>query len=122
MALGFFSFSACDAIAKLLTETFHPFQIVWLRMLGLFIGVCILISIRGLSVLRTPKPKLQLALEIDIGLSKINHRKLAQIIKLKPARRAEYRQSAICRVIDGQDDCPVYGGKLFRSPSLNIAL
>ncbi len=59
MALGFFSFSACDAIAKLLTETFHPFQIVWLRMLGLFIGVCVLIAIRGFGVLRTPKPKLQ---------------------------------------------------------------
>ena len=59
MALGFFSFSACDAIAKLLTETFHPFQIVWLRMLGLFIGVCVLILISGVKVLRTPKPKLQ---------------------------------------------------------------
>ncbi len=59
MALGFFSFSACDAIAKLLTETFHPFQIVWLRMLGLFIGVCVLIMIRGVTVLHTPKPKLQ---------------------------------------------------------------
>jgi len=59
MALGFFSFSACDAIAKLLTDSFHPFQIVWLRMLGLFVGVCVLILIRGVKVLRTPKPKLQ---------------------------------------------------------------
>ena len=59
MASGFFSFSACDAIAKLLTESLHPLQIVWLRMLGLFIGVCVLILIRGVSVLHTPKPRLQ---------------------------------------------------------------
>ncbi len=59
MALGFFSFSACDAIAKLLTDTFHPFQIVWLRMLGLFIGVCILVLVKGPTLLRTPKPNLQ---------------------------------------------------------------
>lgn len=59
MALGFFSFSACDAIAKLLTDSFHPLQIVWLRMLGLFFGVCILILIRGFKVLKTPKPHLQ---------------------------------------------------------------
>ena len=60
MALGFFSFSACDAIAKLLTDIFHPLQIVWLRMLGLFVGVCVLILIRGFKVLHTPKPKLQI--------------------------------------------------------------
>ncbi|MFK7996222.1 MAG: DMT family transporter [Granulosicoccus sp.] len=60
MALGFFSFSVCDAVAKLLTEEFHPFQVVWLRMLGLFIGVCVLIAQRGTSVLHTPKPHLQI--------------------------------------------------------------
>jgi len=60
MALGFFSFSLCDTLAKLLTDEFHPFQVVWLRMLGLFIGVCFVIAQRGTSVLRSPKPHLQI--------------------------------------------------------------
>lgn len=60
MALGFFSFSLCDTIAKLLTDEFHPFQVVWFRMLGLFIGVCFVIAQRGTSVLSTPKPHLQI--------------------------------------------------------------
>lgn len=60
MALGFSSFSACDTIAKILTESFHPLQIVWLRMLGLFLGVCVLIVIKSPKVLKTPKPLLQI--------------------------------------------------------------
>ena len=60
MALGFFSFSAGDALAKLLTDSLHSLQIVWLRTLGLFVGVCILIVFRGLSVLKTPRPHLQI--------------------------------------------------------------
>ena len=60
MALGFFSFSACDTLAKLLTEEFHAFQVVWMRMFGLFAGVCFLLSTRGLTILHTPKPGLQI--------------------------------------------------------------
>jgi len=59
MALGFFCFSAGDVLAKLLTEHFHPFQISWMRIFGLVIGVCVLISMKGHSILRTPNPKLQ---------------------------------------------------------------
>ncbi len=60
MSLGFFSFSASDSLAKLLTEEFHPLQIVWMRMFGLFLGVCILIMIKGVVVLYTAKPFLQI--------------------------------------------------------------
>ncbi len=60
MALGFFSFAASDSIAKLLTESFHPLQIVWMRTLGLFTGVCFLLAVRGPAILRTAKPKLQI--------------------------------------------------------------
>jgi S-adenosylmethionine uptake transporter len=59
MALGFFSFSACDTLAKLLTDDFHPFQIVWMRMFGLFLGVCILLMLRGPVLLKTTNLKLQ---------------------------------------------------------------
>ncbi len=60
MSLGFFSFSIGDATAKLLTETLHPVQVVWLRTVGLFVGVCCVLAIRGVRVLRTPRPRLQL--------------------------------------------------------------
>lgn len=61
MAGGMFTFSLVDAQAKLLTETMHPIQIVWCRQLGLFLGVLAVIAWKGLSVLRTAKPGLQIA-------------------------------------------------------------
>lgn len=57
---GMFIFSAVDTQAKLLTETLHPIQIVWSRQLGLLIGVLIYILFRGVSVLRTKHPRLQI--------------------------------------------------------------
>lgn len=60
MAGGMFLFSAVDTQAKFLTESLHPIQIVWSRQLGLFLGVLILIAMRGMSVLRTGQPLLQI--------------------------------------------------------------
>lgn len=60
MAAGFFSFAATDTLAKVLTESYHPVQIVWMRMLGLFLGVCVLIAIRGHTILHTRNPRLQI--------------------------------------------------------------
>lgn len=60
MAGGMFLFSAVDTIAKFLTETLHPLQIVWSRQLGLLIGVVIILALRGFSVLRTKHLKLQI--------------------------------------------------------------
>lgn len=60
MAAGMFLFSAVDTHAKFLTATFHPVQIVWVRQSGLLIGVLILLALRGLTVLRTDHPGLQL--------------------------------------------------------------
>jgi len=57
---GMFLFSAVDTQAKFLTDTFHPAQIIWFRQLGLFIGVIILISLKGSTVLSTRQPLLQL--------------------------------------------------------------
>lgn len=61
MLSAMFSFAAGDTIAKVLTTDFHPVQIIWFRQLGLFIGVCVFISVRGLSVLRTGRPALQMS-------------------------------------------------------------
>jgi len=57
---GMFLFSAVDTQAKFLTDTFHPAQIIWFRQLGLFIGVLILIGMKGSAVLSTRQPLLQL--------------------------------------------------------------
>ncbi|MEM6388058.1 MAG: DMT family transporter [Pseudomonadota bacterium] len=59
MALGMFLFSAVDTTAKFLTDTLHPFQIVWVRQLGLLAGALILIGVHGLRVFKTTHPRLQ---------------------------------------------------------------
>lgn len=61
MAVGMFLFAAVDTQAKFLTETLHPIQIVWARQVGLLIGVMALLAIKGLGVLRTRNPGLQIA-------------------------------------------------------------
>lgn len=59
MAGGFFLFSAVDTQAKFLTESLHPLQVAWSRQLGLFLGVVILLGLRGPDLLRTAHPFLQ---------------------------------------------------------------
>ncbi|HUS53347.1 MAG TPA: DMT family transporter [Thermohalobaculum sp.] len=59
MALAFFAFAAADTQAKLLTEWFHPMQIVWTRQLGLLAGVLVLLALKGPSILKTRHPGLQ---------------------------------------------------------------
>ena len=61
MLLGFFAFAACDVQAKILTASLHPVQIVWLRMMGLFLGVVVMIAMRGPALLRSRSPALQIA-------------------------------------------------------------
>ena len=69
MALGMFVFSAVDTQAKFLTDTLHPIQIVWCRQLGLFVGVLGLIAVRGLHVLRTKRPALQITRGVSAAIS-----------------------------------------------------
>ncbi|WP_282610098.1 DMT family transporter [Pelagibius sp. Alg239-R121] len=60
MAGGLFLFAAVDTQAKFLTESLHPLQIAWSRQLGLLVGVLILLAVRGLGVLSTKHPWLQI--------------------------------------------------------------
>ena len=60
MAFGMFLFCTVDTQAKFLTDSFSPLQIVWMRQLGLLFGIVVLLSIRGISILRTNYFKLQL--------------------------------------------------------------
>ena len=61
MALAFFIFAAADTMAKLLTQSLHPFQIVWFRQSGLFAGVCLVVLMRGFHHLQSVRPGLQIA-------------------------------------------------------------
>ncbi len=61
MLTGMFVFSAVDTTAKLLTDVFHPVQIIWFRQLGLFIGVLVLLVIKGSGILKTSRLPLQLS-------------------------------------------------------------
>ncbi len=56
-----FLFSAVDTIAKFLTETMNPLQIVWSRQLGLLIGILLILAVRGFGILRTKHLGLQIA-------------------------------------------------------------
>ena len=59
MAIGMFLFATVDTQAKFLTEAFNPVQIVWVRQIGLFIGVIVLLLMRGTHILQTDHRKLQ---------------------------------------------------------------
>ena len=40
-------------MAKVLTESFHPLQVAWSRQLGLFMGIVVLLVIKGTVILQT---------------------------------------------------------------------
>lgn len=61
MAGGMFLFAAVDTIAKFLTETLNPLQIVWSRQLGLLLGILVILAFRGTGILRTQHLGLQIA-------------------------------------------------------------
>jgi len=60
MLCAMFLFAAGDMFAKLLTDTFHPVQIIWFRQSGLFAGVMVLLMLKGRQVLRSAQPGLQI--------------------------------------------------------------
>lgn len=61
MLCAMFVFAAGDALAKLLTDSFHPVQIIWFRQSGLLFGVLIILCFRGLSILKSKQPALQMS-------------------------------------------------------------
>jgi len=71
MLCAMFLFGAGDTIAKILTSSFHPIQIIWFRQSGLLIGVLILLCFRGFSVLHTAQPKLQITRGVLVVFSSL---------------------------------------------------
>ncbi len=58
---GFGSFAVADTVAKVLSATYHPVQVVMTRQLGLMIGAAVLIALYGPRLLRSVMPGLQIA-------------------------------------------------------------
>ena len=69
MASAMFYFAIVDTLAKLLTDSFHPLQIVWMRQLGLFVGVAVYLIVRGPSALKSANPFLQIVRGAAAALS-----------------------------------------------------
>lgn len=69
MALGFLFFSVADVTAKFLTRDFEPFQIAWFRQLGLLSAGLWFLATRGLPVLGTKRPGLQILRGCTAALS-----------------------------------------------------
>lgn len=61
MLCAMFLFAAGDTLAKLLTSSFHPMQIIWFRQSGLLVGVLVLLLMQGISILHTTRPALQIS-------------------------------------------------------------
>jgi len=66
-----FLFAAGDTLAKLLTDVFHPIQIIWFRQSGLLFGVLLYLAIRGVSILHTKQPALQMTRGVLVVLSSL---------------------------------------------------
>ncbi len=60
MTTGMFLFAAVDTQAKFLTGSFHPFQIGWLRVIGLVLGIAFLTAIYGRRIFVTQRLGLQI--------------------------------------------------------------
>ena len=58
-AAGMFLFAAVDTLAKVLTESLHPIQVAWSRQLGLSFGILILLTVKGIVILKTDHFRLQ---------------------------------------------------------------
>ena len=69
MALAMFCFAIVDTLGKLLTDSFHPLQVVWMRQLGLAVGVAVYIIVRGPSALKTTNPFWQIVRGAAAALS-----------------------------------------------------
>ncbi|SEJ83220.1 Riboflavin transporter [Marinovum algicola] len=61
MLAGFFFYATSDSIAKVLTQSLHPVQVVWTRQFGLFCCVILLLARHGTGIMRTRHHAIQIA-------------------------------------------------------------
>ena len=60
MLLAMLLMASVDAQTKYLSQTLPVLQVAWFRQLGLLVGVLAIIAVRGITVLNTRRPGLQL--------------------------------------------------------------
>jgi len=85
-----FVFAAGDTVAKLLTDEFHPVQIIWFRQSGLFAGVLILLAVRGISVLHSKQPALQIVRGVLVVCSSLLFVYAVRYVPLADATAASF--------------------------------
>lgn len=71
MLAGMFLFATADVLAKYLTQYFHPIQIFWFRQFALLMGVSVMLGLRGPSILRTDRRRLQITRGILVVCSSL---------------------------------------------------
>ena len=71
MLAGMFLFATADVLAKFLTQSFHPIQIFWFRQVALLLGVLMMLGLRGPSILRTDRQRLQITRGILVVCSSL---------------------------------------------------
>ncbi len=69
MFFGMFFFSIADALSKFLTGSLPPMQIAWARWLVLFCCVVVFICFRGIKILKTKHPFLQIFRGVTVALT-----------------------------------------------------
>jgi len=90
MVCAMFLFAASDAIAKILTQSFHPVQIIWFRQWGLFLGVIVLLCVKGPGILKTAQPRLQITRGALVVFSSVLFVYAVQYVTLTDAVAASF--------------------------------
>lgn len=71
MILAMFIFAIVDGIAKYLTQSFHPLQVVWVRQAGLFAGALFFLFLHGRKIMRSHHIPLQIIRGLCAALSAV---------------------------------------------------
>lgn len=71
MILAMFIFAIVDGIAKYLTQSFHPLQVVWVRQAGLFAGAIFFLLLHGKTIIYSQHIPLQIVRGLCATLSAV---------------------------------------------------
>ena len=71
MILAMFIFAIVDGIAKYLTQSFHPLQVVWVRQAGLFAGAIFFLLLHGKTIIYSQHISLQIVRGLCAALSAV---------------------------------------------------
>lgn len=90
MLCAMFLLAAGDMFAKLLTDAFHPVQIIWFRQSGLLAGVIVLLLLKGRQVLYSAQPGLQVTRGVLVVCSSLSFVFAVRYVALADAVAASF--------------------------------